>query len=297
MNIVLIAAPKDASDHFITNATTYARLYFSRVAPGDTVVQAAQIDSPDMLFDTIETTEPDRMIRRIDIFCHGTIEPTHQIKFGHTWFRIDAIEQAAAARATRGRTLQTQTRFDGSTTIELHACRLGAPSGDPGQTGMAVTHGEDFLRGFGGAVGGSRGQETVGYVQRWVPRRFEIPGIHSTSDVGTTGARAREFDRIAVQTFDSVMVGSVELDSQLTDAERQGAAISRARKVEIMRTLFDAAGGAWLIGHQYSTATPQSADPVRDRPGARDTFTNEENWGHLVLRVRTPAPAAGGTTP
>jgi hypothetical protein len=298
VNIVIVAAPKEANDHFITNATTYARLYFSRVAPGDTNVQAQQIDSPDALFDLIETTQPDRMIRRIDIFCHGTIEPTHQIKFGATWFRIDQIEAVAAARAARGRTLQNQTRFDGSTTIELHACRLGAPSGDPGQTGMAVTHGEDFLRGFGGAVGGQRGQETVGYVQRWVPRRFEIPGVHSTSDVGTTGPRAREFDRIAVQTFDSVMVGSVELDSQLTDAERQGAAISRERKVEIMRNLFDAAGGAWLIGHQYSTATPQSADPVRDRPGARDTFTNEENWGHLVLRVRTPPPAAaGGTTP
>ena len=297
VNIVIVAAPKEANDHFITNATTYARLYFSRVAPGDTNVQATQIDTPDALFDLIETTEPDRMIRRIDIFCHGTIEPTHQIKFGATWFRIEQIETVAAARATRGRTLQNQTRFDGSTTIELHACRLGAPEGDPGQTGMAVTHGQDFLRGFGGAVGGQRGQETVGYVQRWVPRRFEIPGVNSTSDVGTTGRRAREFDRIAVETFDSVMVGSVELDSQLTDAERQGAAISRERKVEIMRNLFDAAGGAWLIGHQYSTATPQTADPVRDRPGARDTFTNEQNWSHLVLRVQTPAPAAAGATP
>ena len=106
--------------------------------------------------------------------------------------------------------------------IELHACRLGAPEGDPAQTGLAVTHGQDFLRGFGGAVGGQRGQETVGYVQRWVPRRFEIPGVHSTSDVGTTGRRAREFDRIAVETFDSVMAGSVELDSQLTGRRAAG---------------------------------------------------------------------------
>jgi hypothetical protein len=237
------------------------------------------------------------MIRRIDIFCHGTIEPTHQIRFGATWFRIDQIEATAAARAARGRTLQNQTRFDGSTTIELHACRLGAPEGDPAQSGMAVTRGEDFLRGFGGALGGQRGQETVGYVQRWVPRRVVIDGISSTSDVGTTGRRARAFDQLAVQTFDSVMVGSMELDSQLTDAERQGAPITRARKVEIMRRLFDDAGGAWMIGYQYSTADPTPGDPVARRATAQDTFTNEANWGHLVLRVRTPAPAAAGATP
>ena len=64
-----------------------------------------------------------------------------------------------------------------------------------------------------------------------------------------------------------------------------------------MRNLFDASGGAWLIGHQYSTAEPRTTDPVADRPGARDTFTNEANWGHLVLRVRSQAPAAAGATP
>ena len=75
-----------------------AALLLARRARGHDV-QATQIDTPDALFDLIETTEPDRMIRRIDIFCHGTIEPTHQIKFGATWFRIEQIESVAAARA------------------------------------------------------------------------------------------------------------------------------------------------------------------------------------------------------
>ena len=52
-----------------------------------------------------------------------------------------------------------------------------------------------------------------------------------------------------------------------------------------MRRLFDAAGGAWLIGHQYSGKDAQSDDPVADVPGARDTFSNEADWGHHVLRV------------
>jgi hypothetical protein len=256
-----------------------------------------QIASPDELFDAIETTEPDRMIRRIDIFCHGTIEPTHQIKFGTTWFRVDQIQAAAAARARSGRTLQNQTRFDGSTVIELHACRLGAPTAQPGRSGMAATHGDDFLRGFGESVGGGRGEQVTGYVQRWVPRRFSFPGVRSTSRL--SGRQARLFDRIAVQTFDAVMAGSVELQSQLTDAEKApGYVFSEARKIEIMRHLYDAAGGAWLIGHQYSTERPQSTDPVRDRPRARDTFTNEKDWTHLVLNVRVPATSGpGAATP
>ena len=106
-----------------------------RPAAGDTVQMREAIASPDELFDAIETTESDRMIRRIDIFCHGTIEPTHQIRFGPAWFRIDQIEAAAAARARAGRTVQSQTRFDGSTVIELHACRLGASVERSGRNG------------------------------------------------------------------------------------------------------------------------------------------------------------------
>jgi hypothetical protein len=62
-----------------------------------------------------------------------------------------------------------------------------------------------------------------------------------------------------------------------------------------MRRLYDAGGGAWLIGHQYTTEEPQSADLARDVGRSRDTFTNEADWTHLVLRVRVPAPASGGT--
>ena len=171
VNIVVVAAPKAADDHFITNATTYARLYISRVAPGDTNVQATS-DSPDALFDLIETAEADRMIRRIDIFCHGTIEPTHQIKFGTTWFRIDQIEAVAAARAARAAPCRCAPV---STARPRSSCTPAASVPRATRDGMAVTHGQDFLRGVSGAVGGRRGQETVGYVQRWVPRRFEVP--------------------------------------------------------------------------------------------------------------------------
>lgn len=286
VNIVLIAAPKDRSDGFIANATTYATLYMHRVAKGDTVTQAEGFDSPEALFDAIEKAEPNRMIRRVDVFCHGTIEPTHQMKFGNTWFRLSQIREAAAKRAAAGSTIASQTRFDGSTVIEFHACRLGAPKGEPGTSGEAVSSGEEFLTGVGAALGGERGQQVVGYEQRWVPRRFTIPGVRSTASL--KGARAAAFDRIAVQVFDA-LAGSFEIQTRLTEAELAGAAVTRARKVEIMRTLYDAAGGAWLIGHQYSTAVPQSTDPVRDVPGKRDTFTNERDWQHLVLKVRVPA--------
>lgn len=289
VNLILIAAPRDAADEFITNATTYARLYFSRVGDGDTLQETTGIDSPDALLNAIETAAPERMMRRIDIFCHGTIEPAHQIRFGATWFTLSQIEAAATARARTGQTLQNQTRFDGSTVIELHACRLGAPDSQPGNSGLPTTHGQGFLSGLGAAAGGQRGQAVIGYEQRWVPRRFAFPGVTSTRAL--SGARARAFDRIAVQTFDSVMGGSVEVQSQLTEQERAGTPVTEARKIAIMRSLYDAAGGAWLIGHQYSTAEPRSVDPVRDRRRARDTFTNEADWGHHVLQVRVPAPA------
>lgn len=284
VNIVLIAAPKDTTDAFITNATKYADLYMQTVAKGDIVKQIAGFDSPESLMDTIEKTEPARMIRRIDIFCHGTIEPAHQIKFGAKWFRVDAVEAAAAKRADAAQTLATRTRFDGSTTIELHACRLGAPTSDPGTSGEATTTGTDFLTGFGASIGGRRGQEVVGYEQRWVPRRFELGGIKSTKEL--KGRQNKAFDDIAVKIWDAAMAGGTEAQSQLTDAERGGATVTRDRKIQIMRQLFDAAGGAWLIGHQYSGANPQSTDPEKDVKTSRDTFSNEADWTKRVLKVR-----------
>jgi hypothetical protein len=289
VDLVLIAAPRTGADVFIDNATTYAQLYFGRSAAGETVQQVTAIDSPAALLDAIEAVAPERMMGRIDIFAHGTIEPTHQIRFGDHWYSIAQIEAVVAARARSGATLQNQTRFDGSTVIELHACRLGAATSEPGHDPASPTRGEDFLGTVGRAAGGERGQTVIGYEQRWAPRRFVFPGVSSTADVGATGRRAVAFDRIAAQTWDAVMAGSVEGNSQLTDAERQpGATISRERKIEIMRRLFDAAGGAWLIGHQYSGAFPQSVDPARDVRRDRDTFSSEADWERRVLRVTVP---------
>jgi hypothetical protein len=289
VDLVLIAAPRTGADAFIDNATTYAQLYFGRSAAGEAVQQVTAIDSPAALLDAIEAVAPERMMGRIDIFAHGTIEPTHQIRFGDRWYSITQIEAVVAARARSGATLQNQTRFDGSTVIELHACRLGAAESEPGDDPATPTSGEDFLGTVGRAAGGERGQTVIGYEQRWAPRRYEFPGVRSTAEVGTRGRRAAAFDRIAVRTWDAVMAGSVEGNSQLTDAERQpGATISRERKIEIMRRLFDAAGGAWIIGYQYSGTEAVSRDPVRDVRRDRDTFSNEADWERHVLRVTVP---------
>jgi hypothetical protein len=289
VDLVLIAAPHAGDDVFIDNATTYARLYFGRSASGEAVQQVTAIASPAALLDAIEAAAPERMMGRIDIFAHGTIEPTHQIRFGPAWYSIAQIEAVMAARARSGATLQNQTRFDGSTVIELHACRLGAATSEPRRDPAAPTSGEDLLGTVGRAAGGERGQSVIGYEQRWVPRGFRLGELRSTAEVGTRGRRAAAFDRAAVRIWDAVMAGSVEGRSQLTEAERRpGATISRDRKIAIMRRLFDAAGGAWLIGHQYTGAVPQSVDPVRDVRGARDTFSNEADWERRVLRVTVP---------
>ena len=291
VNLVVIAAPKDGKDWFITNATTYARLYFSKGLGGEVVSTIKDVGTIEELLDQIEKTEPNRMIGRIDMFCHGTIEPTHQLKLGKTWHRIDAFESAAGARATTSRTLATRSRFDGSSVIELHACRLGAPQGDPGKSGLAPTTGTDFLSGFGKAVGGEQGQSVVGYEQRWVPRVFSFPGITSPSQL--KGKQRKTFDDLAVKTYDAAMAGSTEVQTLLTDAERQGGTVTRDRKVAIMEKLYTD-GKGWVIGHQYSTADPKSTDPVKDVKGARDTFTNEKDWQRLVLTVKVPGPAPSG---
>ncbi len=284
-NLVIIAAPKDNKDWFITNATAYARLYYGKGIHGEVVSLIRDVATVEELLDQVEKAEPNRLIGRIDIFCHGTIEPAHQMKLGKSWHRVGDFEAAAAARAGSSRTLATQSRFDGSSVIELHACRLGAPLGDPGKTGEPQTQGTDFLAGFGKALGGEQGQSVTGYRQRWVPRVFRFPGIRSPKQLA--GRQRKSFDDLAVRTYDAVMAGSAEVQTLLTDAERQGGTLTRDRKVDIMEKLYEA-GNGWIIGHQYSTKEPQSTDPVRDVAGKRDTFSNEKDWQSLVLTVKVP---------
>ena len=114
MNLVVIAAPKDGKDWFITNATTYARLYFSKGLGGEVVSTIKDVGTIEELLDQIETTEPDRMIGRIDIFCHGTIEPTAPDQVRHD------LAPDRQRRVGRGRTRDH----------ESHAADAG-----PGSTG------------------------------------------------------------------------------------------------------------------------------------------------------------------
>lgn len=294
-NLVVIAAPKAHKDLFIVNATTYARQYYAAPRGGEVVTTIKDVDSVDALLDAIEGADPNRMIGRIDVFCHGTIEPVHQLKLGRTWHPVKDFETAAQARAGRAATLSTHARFDAGSVIELHACRLGAPLSDIGRTTETPTTGTDFLTGIGRSLGGEQGESVTGYQQRWVPRRFQFPGLRKVS--GLKPAQRTAFDRIAVQTYDAVMAGSTEIRNLLTDDEVRTGTVSRARKVAIMERLYDDAGGAWVIGHQYAGTDPQSTDPVKDVKGKRDTFTNEADWQSLTLTVTIPKPPAptGGT--
>jgi Domain of unknown function (DUF4157) len=294
-NLIVIAAPKEQKDLFIVNATTYARQYYAAPRGGEVVTTIKDVDSVDALLDAIEGADPNRMIGRIDVFCHGTIEPVHELKLGKTWHPVKDFETAAQARAGRAATLSTHARFDAGSVIELHACRLGAPLSDIGKTKETPTTGTDFLTGVGRSLGGEQGESVTGYQQRWVPRRFQFPGLTKVSDLKP--AQRTTFDRIAVQTYDAVMAGSTEVRNLLTDDEVRTGTVSRARKVAIMERLYDDAGGAWVIGHQYAGTVPQSIDPVKDVKGKRDTFSNEADWQSLTLTVTIPKPPAptGGT--
>jgi hypothetical protein len=288
VNLVIIAAPKEKRDGFIANATTYARIYYGKGQHGETVQTITDVDSVPQLFTEIQNAQPDRLIGRVDIFGHGTIEPTHQLKLGKAWHRVGDFSQEAQARAGDAKTLATQSRFDGSTVIELHACRLGADDSKPGRSGEAVTHGTDFAKGFGEAIGGDQGQAIIAYKEWWVPRMFSL-GIRSPRQL--TGRMRARFEKESVAIWDAAMAGGTEARALMTEAERAAGTVTRDRKIAIMEKLYDDAGGAWLIGHQYNSGTPMSRNPVQDVKARRDTFSNEADWQSLTLTVKAPAPA------
>jgi len=315
VSINLVAAPPAAGDSFIRNATDYARAYFMRpVQPDDLVVMRENVGSPGDLLDIVEGIHPERMIRRIDIFAHGTIQPSNQIRFGASWNTVADIEAAAAGRRFTSAAIQSIGRFDDRSAMELHACRLGAGTG------------QRFLEGMGRAVGGEHGQAVSAYRQRWYPRRFEIswtwaqpgaapldvPVINTQNDIygpnaipdrngqpGDHNAFVTRFENYAVQVFDDVVAGSLEVRPFLSAAERAGGAVTRARKIEIMRAMYDQ-HSAWLLGFLHPAAGAAPNEPRAAAATAAHTFTSEAaDWQAQVLTVRVnpPAPAAPAAGP
>lgn len=298
VNVVLVAAPGRDDDQFIQNATAYARTYFGRPAsPGDTVVVVEGIGSLEGLLSAVEGAQPERMVRRVDVFAHGTIEPSNQLKLAGRWHSAQQLEAALAARRLTSEHVQSATRFDGLSTLEFHGCRLGAGEG------------ERFLRAAGQAVGGDRGQQAVGYRQRWFPRRYQVnwrgtPVTDTARDVfgdtaipmrGRGSERqkvamrdrfVRDFEGNAVRWFDGVVAGSAELRSFATAQEVAAGTFSRARKIEIMRAMYDA-NGAWLFGFLHPAHRVPDLDPARAVPRDDYTFTREQAaWESQTLRVR-----------
>jgi len=306
--INLIAAPPGAeADEFIDNATAYARSYYGHpLQAGDEVVTVEGVNGLDELFSAIERASPERMIRRIDIFAHGTIEPTNQIRLGASWYAADAIQAAAEARRFRSSYIQSISRFDENSTMELHACRLGAGVG-----------GQPFLETAGRALGGEHEQNISGYEQRWAPRRYAIswtfprdpqsydePVLDTQEDIYGENAlpdrneQPRDhnpfiarFENHAIQLFDRVVASSREVQTFLTAAERGGQAVTRERKIEIMRAMYDQ-NQAWIISFQYEAAQPPGQAPTTlvGRPDV--TFTRETgDWQSQTLTVSVEQPA------
>jgi hypothetical protein len=297
VNVVLVAAPGRDDDMFIRNATAYARTYFTRPPSGDTVVVVEGVASLDQLFAGVESAQPERMVRRVDIFAHGTIQPSNQLKLAGRWHTADQIEVALDARRLTSEYLQSASRFDAHTTVEFHGCRLGGGEG------------ERFLGAAGRAFGGVRGQAVVGYRERWFPRRYQVdwrghPVTDTASEVygpqalpisrgrGSTRQRianrdrfVRDFEAHALRLFDQVISGSLEARSVLAPQELNGA-VSRDRKIEVMREMYDW-NGAWLLGFLHPAHRVPDLDPAAALRRRDYTFTREhEAWENRTLTVR-----------
>lgn len=305
VSINLIAGGGNQADEqdFLTNAAAYARSYYSSPPEGDVVVTLENIETLDELFGGVEGTHLERLIRRVDIFAHGTIQPTNQIKFGSNWYSAEEIEAAATARSYESSYIQSIGRYDENSRMELHGCRLGGGTG------------EAFLTGMGQAVGGQHGQEVTGYKQRLFPRNYQIfwtyprrrpkynERVTSTEDdiYGPDALPDRNghpedhadwikrFERHAVKLFDAAVAGSLEVEKYLIEEERGGGEVTRDRKIEIMKAMYDE-NKAWLLGFLHPKSRPPQTYPLRAVGKKKFTFTREtEAWENRVLRVRIPS--------
>jgi hypothetical protein len=300
VNVVLIAAPGGDDDRFIAHAAAYARTYYGQPAsPGDTVVVIEGVSTLDGLLGGIETANPERMIRRVDIFAHGTINPSNQLKLAGRWHTTGQLQDALGARQLTSQYLQSATRFDATSTVEFHGCRLGGGEG------------EEFLRAAGQAMGGGRAQEVVGYRQRLFPQRIQLewrgnPVVSTTRDIygsdalpisagrGSSAQRQanrdrfiRDFEAHAIRVFDGAVAGSTELRTFATARELAAGVFSRERKIEIMRAMYDA-DGAWQLAFLHPAHAPDAnVDPARAVQSSDYTYTRERDaWENQTLRIR-----------
>lgn len=298
VNVILVAAPGRDDDQFIRNATAYARTYFTRPTSGDTVVVVEGVTSLDELLSAVESAQPERMVRRIDIFAHGTIEPSNQLKLAGRWHSAEQFENALAARGLTSEYLQSISRFDTQSTVEFHGCRLGGGQG------------ERFLGAAGRALGGAHQEEVIGYRERWFPRRNQLnwrghPVTNTGRDIydadalpirtgsGSEQQRAAnqrrfigDFEADAIRLFDSVVSGSLEVKPFLTPQEQAAGDLPRDRKIEVMRAMYDS-NGAWLLGFLNPAHRVPDMDPAQALRRDDYTFTRERDaWNDRTLRVR-----------
>jgi hypothetical protein len=303
VNVVIVAAPGRDDDQFISNASAYARTYYGQSRGGDVVVVREGVDSLDALLGAVEDAAPERLVGRVDIFAHGTIEPSNQLKLAGRWHTADQVEAAMNARSLTSAYVQSASRFDARSAIEFHGCRLGGGEG------------QRFLGAAGRAFGGERGQETAGYDQRWFPRRYQLDWRgHPVLDTGAdiydatslpvrrgSGSPARreadkrvfiaQFERHAIRWFDTVVSGSREVETFLAPDERLvGTRLPAPRKIQVMRSMYDA-NGAWLLGFLHPAHSVPDLDPQAAVGRDAYTFTRERQaWESHVLRVRTAPP-------
>ncbi len=324
VNIVVIARPRRENDQFLQNARGYANMYYARpVIAEDSVVMIEDIANLEELLSRIDMIQPNRMIRRIDIFAHGSaLTNTNRIIFGDEEYHPEQIQNAVDSRQFNSSSIQNISRFDTDSTIELHSCRLGHSEGE------GLDHGEEFAHIFGQSIGGLHGQEIrsyreyynpdvfqwfpgrdreagpTGIVERfdWIPDNIRITNtsrdIYGPQSLPVRYHRTSEqarfqdvFRQMAIAYFNNLAIGSEELQRFLpNDEAAQRGDISDDRKLEIMRQFYDA-GQGWRFAFMYPSH--YQSGPINA------TFTNEtSDWAQRVRTTRittrrqatTPAP-------
>jgi hypothetical protein len=150
----------------------------------------------------------------------------------------------------------------------------------------------------------------VGYRERFFPRRYQLnwrgdPVKDTGQDIygsdalpirkGRGPERQRlanqrvfisQFEADAIRLFDNVVRGSLEVQSFLSPQEQSASDLSRDRKIEVMRLMYDP-NGAWLLGFLNPAHNVPDMDPARALPRDDYTFTRERDaWNERILQVR-----------
>ena len=314
VNFVVITMAPEFDNGFIESARSYAEQYMG----GDNTIRIEDVASPQELFDGIERNHPEMMIGRVDIFAHGgpyrlreeggKTHVFHSIFMGDAQYLVKDFEDEVNAREWTGGYIESISRFDAKSRIEIQACRQAAtwtPKKGKGESE------EEYLTRLGKSLGGEQGQEVQGYKERiaFPVRMITIEGqtvSNTATDLYGTNPLAarqghperasyfvRQFENRAVKTFNRVAAGSEEIKKYLTqDEQEMGVServkmIGRKRKIQIMRTMYDE-GKGW----QFKVLRSTRRDPQRQphwkmikRP--QYTYTAEKrDWARKTLKVR-----------